>query len=80
MNASDTGTAGWSVGKVLGLIVGIVAMVGFGVCGLCGLVIGVETPDLWGTVLPFALPGLLLAVLGFLLARKMVRLARRSEP
>ena len=30
---------GWTFGRVLGLVVGLIGMVGFGFCSLCGLVI-----------------------------------------
>jgi hypothetical protein len=30
---------GWTFGRVLGLIVGLIGMAGFGFCSLCGLVL-----------------------------------------
>jgi len=68
--------SGWNFARAAGLVVGIVAMAGFGFCSLCGLVLGVATPDLLLTVLVFAVPGLALAAGGFWLAHKMLRLAR----
>ena len=69
----------WTAGKILGLIVGGVGLVGFGTCSLCGLVMGVSDTTLLTTVLMFAVPGLIVAYLCFLLARKMVRLARLPD-
>jgi biotin transporter BioY len=78
MNEPNPGgpEAGWNAARVLGMIVGILGMVGFGFCSLCGLVFGVSDSKLWGTVLMFAIPGLILAVLFFLLVRTVVRRAR----
>lgn len=76
MNESPPPREGWSVLKVLGLAVGVIGMAGFGVCSLCGLVMGVTETSLLSTVLMFAVPGLILAALCFVLARKMVRMAR----
>ncbi len=37
----ETGSgSGWTVLKVLGVIVGLMGLVGFGVCSLCGFSIG----------------------------------------
>ena len=69
----------WTAGKILGLIVGMVGLVGFGTCSLCGLVMGVSDTTMLTTVLMFAAPGLIVAYLCFLLVRKMMRLARSPE-
>ena len=69
----------WTAGKILGLIVGLVGMIGFGTCSLCGLVMGVSDTTMMTTVLMFAVPGLIVAYLCFLLARKMTRLANPSD-
>ncbi len=42
---------GWNAARVLGMIVGILGMVGFGFCGLCGLAFGISDSKLWGAVL-----------------------------
>lgn len=70
---------GWTFGRIIGLIVGLVGMGGFGFCSLCGLVIGVGTRDMLGTVLMFAIPGLGIAFLFFLLVRAMIRAARKPR-
>jgi hypothetical protein len=72
---SDGG--GWTPGRVIGLIVGLIGMGGFGFCSLCGLVIGADSPKLWSTVLMFAVPGLGATFLFFLLVRAMIRRARK---
>ena len=45
--------SGWSVGKVIGVVLGLIGMVGFGVCTLCGVVINFDTHDsgIWILVL-----------------------------
>ena len=70
---------GWTFGKVLGFLVGLIGMVGFGFCSLCGLVMGVTERNMLSTVLIFSIPGLGLAVLGFLLMRTMLRRARKPR-
>jgi hypothetical protein len=37
--------SGWSVGKVIAVILGLIGMVGFGVCTLCGTVIAFDMHD-----------------------------------
>ena len=61
--------SGWSFAKVIGVIVGLIGMVGFGVCSLCGIVItagdhmrGYWFPILGGAVLSF-LFGLLMVTM-----------------
>jgi hypothetical protein len=55
-------------------------MVGFGVCSLCGLLIGAGDRKYWGTVLLFTIPGIILTVLFFFLVRTVSRRARRKPP
>jgi hypothetical protein len=76
----QTRESGWSAGKVLGLIFGLLVMVGFGVCGLCGLVMSVSERNAWTIALPMGIPGVVIAFCGFLLVRRMVRAARRQTP
>jgi hypothetical protein len=64
---------GWTVGKVIGLVVGLVGMIGFGVCSLCGLAMSFQSRELFGVILMFSVPGLILAVLCFVLVRKILR-------
>jgi hypothetical protein len=68
---------GWTFGRIVGLIVGLVGMGGLGFCSLCGLVIGAGSPGMMSAVLLFAIPGLGVAFLFFLLVRAMVRRARK---
>jgi biotin transporter BioY len=81
MNEPNPGASdgGWNAARVLGMIVGILGMVGFGFCSLCGLAFGISDSKLWGAVLMFSIPGLILAVLFFLLVRTVVRRARRKS-
>jgi biotin transporter BioY len=79
MNEPNPGIeGGWNAARVLGMIVGIIGMAGFGFCSLCGLVFGVSDSKLWGIVLMFSIPGLILAVLFFFLVRTVVRRVRRK--
>lgn len=72
--------SGWTFWRVVGLIVGLLGMAGFGFCSLCGLVMTSGNLDSLGFMLMFILPGLGLTFLSFLLARAMNRRARmRSE-
>jgi len=75
-DARDDG-GGWTFLRVIGLIVGIVAMAGFGFCSLFGLVLGGGSEI--ELLLMFIVPGIVLALLGFLLARRMLRLARGRD-
>ena len=78
MNEPNPGSdGGWNAARVLGMIVGVLGMVGFGFCSLCGLAVGISDNGRYlGTVLAFAIPGLILAVLCFLLIRTVRRRAR----
>jgi hypothetical protein len=75
--ASPDQPSGWTVGKILGLVIGLLGMVGFGLCSLWGLVFGLSDSDLMAIVLMCSVPGLLIAYLCFLLVRKMLRLAAK---
>jgi hypothetical protein len=41
----------WTFLKVVGVILGLIGMVGFGVCTLCGVVLSFEYNDIWFLVL-----------------------------
>ena len=74
---TEESEGGWTFGRVFGLVIGLIGMVGFGFCSLCGLVIaGGNTRDL-GVVLVFVLPGFGLTILFFLLVRSIIRRARK---
>ena len=57
MNEPGEGRSGWTFLKVLGVIFGLLGMVGFGLCSLCGFVVASNDSDI-----------LLLALLGAFLA------------
>jgi hypothetical protein len=71
---------GWTPARVLLMIVGVLGMGGFGICSLCGLVLGASQSGLWGTVLMFTVPGAILTWLFFLLVRKIYRATRKPPP
>ena len=78
MNEPDPGSeGGWNGARVLGMIVAVIGMVGFGVCSLCGIALGIGD-KYWGTILAFVIPGLILTFLFFLLARTIVRRVKRK--
>jgi hypothetical protein len=79
METDPDKTGGWTFFKVVGVIVGTIGMLGFGLCSLCGLVMGVASggSDI-GIFLAYSLPGLVLASLFFLMIRAIVRAARRK--
>jgi cytochrome bd-type quinol oxidase subunit 1 len=69
--------SGWTFPKVIGAIVGIIGMVGFGVCSLCGMVIGIDGnySDVW----MFVVVGAVLALLCGWLMVTMFRKAREDR-
>ena len=46
-------TSGWSFFKVIGLLIGLIGMIGFGLCTLCGVFAGLDggLGDFWIWVL-----------------------------
>lgn len=82
MNEPESGSdGGWSVGKVLGLVVGLLGMAGFGFCGLCGIVLGMGSGGSeMSFILTCGVAGLVVAGVFFLLVRAIIRSARRKPP
>ena len=77
----DESASGWTFGKILGLIVGVVGMAGFGLCSSAGLILGVTSGGLTEPlVLLFVVLGFLLTWQFFLLARRMIRRASGQDP
>lgn len=66
--------SGWDLPKVIGAIVGIIGMVGFGVCSLCGLVISID-----GGLGDFGLLVLGGAVMAWLCGWMMVTMFRKAR-
>lgn len=71
------GPSGWSFGKVVGMALGIIGMVGFGVCTLCGVVISFDGN--MGGIWPFVLAGAFMTGLSVWLIRTMLRKAREAR-
>ena len=67
--------SGWDFPKVVGLILGILGMVGFGVCTLCGAFLAVDYSDAWA----FVLAGAVMTGLSIWLVSTMVRKAREAR-
>ena len=69
--------SGWSFGKVVGVILGLIGMVGFGVCTLCGVVLSFDSHmnDIW----PFILIGGFMTFLSVWFVRTMYRKAREER-
>lgn len=65
-------TSGWTFGKVIGLILGIIGMVGFGVCTLCGMAFFSSDGGVWLLILV----GALMTSLSVWLMVTMIRKAR----
>src|SRR5262245_45059470 len=80
MNEPDPGSeGGWNAARVLGMIVGVIGMVGFGFCSLCGVVMGFsDNGKYWEVILVFVVPGFILTLLAFLLVRAVIRRVRRK--
>jgi hypothetical protein len=68
-------TSGWTFGKVIGLILGVIGMIGFGVCTLCGLVFFSGEGGVWVLILG----GALMTSLSVWLMVTMVRKAREAR-
>jgi hypothetical protein len=68
--------SGWDFPKVLGVILGIIGMIGFSLCTLCGLVIG---SAYGGGVSSLALWGGVMTALSLWLIIAMVRKARQAR-
>ena len=53
MHEDPPNESGWSVGKVIAVILGLIGMVGFGVCTLCGTFLAFDMHDseIWILVL-----------------------------
>ena len=71
---------GWTIGRIIGLIIGLLGMGGFGFCSLCGLVLSSDSGGDVGVVLMFVVPGIGLTILFGLLVRTMIRGARKRPP
>lgn len=72
-----TGT-GWGFLKVLGLIFALLVMVGFGICGLCGLFIAADDARYRSDALMLSGIGLAIAVAFFFVVRAILRSGRNS--
>lgn len=69
--------SGWSVGKVIAVILGLIGMVGFGVCTLCGVVFGLDMGD--GEIWLLTLAGAAMTALSTWLVTTMFRKAREAR-
>ena len=69
--------SGWTFGKVIGLLLGLIGMVGFGVCTLCGSVFMLDSGD--GAIVGLTLAGAVMTVLSTWLVRSMIRKAREAR-
>jgi hypothetical protein len=76
MNEPERGSSGWSIGKVLGLIVGLLGMAGFGMCSLLGFAF-VGSGDM--SIIALTAFGVTLTVLSGWLVITMIRKARKSR-
>ena len=47
MDENPEPTSGWTFGKVVGVLIGLAGMIGFGLCTLCGLVFAGSDGDIW---------------------------------
>jgi hypothetical protein len=75
MNDRRAPPNGWTFLRVIGMVVGVIAMAGFGLCTIFGILIGGDL-DNTGDVLPFVLVGAMLVALSFALVRAVLRRVR----
>jgi len=73
----QSSTSGWTFFKVIGVILGVLGMVGFGLCTLCGVVVGLN--DELGGLWIWVLAGAVMTGLSFGLVRTIVRKAREAR-
>ena len=72
------GGSGWTAGKVIGVIIGLLGMVWFGLCSLCGIVfLGSEYSD--ASVLFLTILGVALTLLCLWLVVTMFLKARNER-
>jgi hypothetical protein len=71
----DRPVSGWTFGKIIGLLLGLIGMVGFGVCTLCGFAFAVDGAGVW----LFVFAGAVMTSLSVWLAVAMVRKARDAR-
>ena len=73
MDENPEPTSGWTFGKVIGLLLGLVGMIGFGFCTLCGLMIAGSDGSVW----PWIIAGMVMTALSVWLVRAMINKSRR---
>ena len=66
--------------RVIGLLIALASMLGFGICGLMGIAASFGSGDYLGLPLFFGLIGLLLAALSFWAFTAMTREAPPNKP
>jgi len=71
----ERGSSGWTPLKVIGVIVGLLGVVGFGFCSICGFVFAGSDRD----VLWLALLGAVIAALFVWMVVAIFRAARRDR-
>lgn len=76
-NNPESGPSGWTFFKVIGVILGVLGMVGFGLCTLCGVVIGLN--DDFGDFWVWVLAGAVMTGLSFWLVRTIVDKVREAR-
>jgi hypothetical protein len=70
-------SSGWTFEKVIGLLLGLIGMVGFGVCTLCGSLFVLDSGD--SAIVGLTLAGAVMTVLSTWLVRTMIRKAREAR-
>jgi hypothetical protein len=79
MNQSEQGGSGWTVGKVLAVVFGLISMVGFGFCSLCGVVLSIGSYADAGVWLLTAAGAVLAALSGWLVVATFRKVREQRE-
>jgi hypothetical protein len=86
MHDTSSSGDGWTFAKGLAMALAVLGMAGFGLCALCGVALSIEDlasanhAEIWPIALLLSAFGAAVTLALFLVARSIVRSARRDPP